>query len=545
MSGKVYRTAIYARLSKDDGDGEVSNSIVSQREICEEYIRDHEDLRLADVFVDDGYSGVDFERPAFKEMEQAIRDKKIDAIICKDLSRFSRNYIGGGRYLERIFPALGIRFIAISDNYDTLKSDPSSDSIIIPFKNLINDSYCRDISIKIRSSLDVKRRKGEYVGPFTPYGYKKAEGDKNSLVVDEEAGEIVRQIFSYYKEGISIGRIADRLNDMGVPSPMEYKLASGVKLGSAFRRRKEAKWCYSAVRRILTNEVYIGVLVQGKHGTPNYKVHAIREKDESEWIRVEGTHEALVSYEDFMAVKELLGRDMRSASFDNEDNAFSGFLFCGDCKQTMVRNVIKSKGKKYFYYVCSTNRRHEGCSGHCISMKKLSEAVLGAIQTQISDVLDLSETLDYIDRLPSADRKVFNYDTQIEKLSGEIDRCRRMRLRTYEDFSAGVISKSEYMDFRKQYKDMIDEKSEALERVRKERDEASVSGDSERAWVALFREYDGIEEVSRRVLMALVDRIYVYEGHSVEVVFKYGDEYERALKYIGMHADVVSAGKAL
>ena len=175
MSQKVFRTAIYARLSKDDGDKVESNSIVSQKALCQEYIQKHPELELVDTFVDDGYSGVNFDRPRFKAMEEAIRKGRIDCVLCKDLSRFTRNYIEGGRYLERIFPQLGVRFIAINDSYDSLTGDPQSDSFIIPFKNLINDTYCKDISVKIRTNLDVKRRKGEFVGAYTPYGYSHEE----------------------------------------------------------------------------------------------------------------------------------------------------------------------------------------------------------------------------------------------------------------------------------------------------------------------------------------------------------------------------------
>lgn len=282
MSKKVYRTAIYARLSRDDGDKSESNSIKSQRSMCEEYIAGNKDLELVETFVDDGYSGVDFNRPEFRRLEESLRSGKIDAVVCKDLSRFSRNYIEGGRYLEKIFPQLGIRFIAINDNYDSRTGDPQSDSFIIPFKNLINDTYCKDISVKIRTNLDVKRRKGEFVGSFAPYGYKKDEEDRNKLIIDEEAAKIVRQIFSLFKDGKSIGQITDRLNELGVLTPMEYKKAAGLNFATSFRGVKTPKWSYQAVRRILTNEVYIGVLIQGKRGTPNYKVHVTRDKDESE-----------------------------------------------------------------------------------------------------------------------------------------------------------------------------------------------------------------------------------------------------------------------
>lgn len=190
MPDKVYRTAIYCRLSREDGDKVESNSIASQRAICEDYIARHDDLELVcEPFVDDGYSGVSFNRPQFKKLEEAIRKGALDCIVVKDLSRFSRNYIDGGRYIEKIFPQLGIRFIAINDAYDSLTGDPQSDSFVIPFKNLINDSYCKDISMKIRSSLEVKQKSGEFVGSFAPYGYMKSPENKNQLIVDEAVSE--------------------------------------------------------------------------------------------------------------------------------------------------------------------------------------------------------------------------------------------------------------------------------------------------------------------------------------------------------------------
>ena len=538
MSKKVYRTAIYARLSRDDGDKAESNSIVSQKAMCEEYIKKAGDLELVETFVDDGYSGVDFQRPGFMKMEQAVREKRIDAIVCKDLSRFSRNYIEGGRYLERIFPQLGLRFIAINDGYDTLTGNPQSDSFIIPFKNLINDTYCKDISVKIRTNLDVKRRKGEYVGSYAPYGYAKSADDKNRLVVDEYAGGIVRKIFSLYKDGMSICRIAEHLNELGVLSPMEYKRSLGIRFETAFRTGNTAKWSYRAVKRILTNEAYIGVLVQGKRGTPNYKVHVIREREESEWIRVEDAHEALVGYEDFRAVQGMLKRDMRSVSEGSEENLFSGFLFCADCGQAMVRKVVPSGKKRYYYYVCSSAQRHEGCSPHSIPVKEVEKAVGGAVRTQVSAVLDLAETLEYIDKMPSASRRMLKFEEHIAGLEGEIERYRRMKLRLYEDLSDGVIDKKEYADFREQYTALIEEKSAALERVRREQKDAEVCGETQHAWVALFRQYENIEELTRRALMALVDKIYVYEKHVVEVSFKYRDEFCRMEEVVDQSAGV-------
>ena len=495
MPDKVYRTAIYCRLSREDGDKVESNSIASQRAICEDYIARHDDLELVcEPFVDDGYSGVSFNRPQFKKLEEAIRKGALDCIVVKDLSRFSRNYIDGGRYIEKIFPQLGIRFIAINDAYDSLTGDPQSDSFVIPFKNLINDSYCKDISMKIRSSLEVKQKSGEFVGSFAPYGYMKSPENKNQLIVDEAVSEYVQMIFSMYKDGFSIGRIAKRLNQMGVLSPMEYKHSAGVKFDTVFKTSDTAKWTYKAVQRILTNEVYIGVLAQGKRGTPNYKVRVVKSKDESEWVKVENAHEALVSYEDFMAVKVMMQRDMRCSPDQDEAHLFSGFLFCGDCQQPMIRKTVPSKTKKYIYYVCSTNKHSRTCSPHSIAAKEVEEKVFRAIHDQIELVINLEHALAMIERLPSQSRKAFNYEAQIAKIEEEIERYQKLKLGLYENFIGGVIDKSEYFEFRNSYTKIIEGKQDALLRVKKEMKQTVTTGTTERNWVTLFKQYENVED---------------------------------------------------
>ena len=352
MPEKIYRTGIYARLSREDNEHGESNSISSQKAICMEYISRHPDLELVEIYdEDDGYSGTNMERPGFQRMLQDMRSGKIDCAISKDLSRFSRNYIEAGNYLEKIFPSLGIRYIAVNDCYDSLAPGSASDAITLPFKNLVNDIYCRDISVKIRTNLEVKRRKGEYVGSFAPYGYRKSAEDKNRLVVDDDAAEIVTMIFGMFKDGFPILRIAQRLNQSGVPTPMEHKRQQGVRFQTAFRRRDVPQWGYNTIARILKNEVYLGNLTQGKRGTPNHKVHDIRLKDEADWIHAEATHEALISPDDFMVVSELLKRDMRAADDSGQHYLFSGFLYCGDCKQGMVRKTVTRSGKKYIYLI--------------------------------------------------------------------------------------------------------------------------------------------------------------------------------------------------
>ena len=276
-SKRIYRAAIYVRLSKEDGDLDdkrkaESNSISNQKSLILNYLKDKEDIEVVSVREDDGYSGASFDRPAFKLMMQDIKDGAVDCIVVKDLSRFAREYIDAGRYIERMFPALGVRFIAINDGYDSADTQAQGNEIIIPFKNLINDAYCRDISIKIRSHLETKRQNGEFVGNYCVYGYKKSEADHNVIVPDEYAGHVVQDIFRWIKNGMSLDAISDKLNNLGILSPMAYKLSRGENYKTAFQKKDELLWTPVAVRRIAANIIYTGTLVQGKITTPNHKV---------------------------------------------------------------------------------------------------------------------------------------------------------------------------------------------------------------------------------------------------------------------------------
>lgn len=273
-----YRAAIYLRLSKDDGDLSLSggknesNSIASQRLLIKDFLKQHPDITVYDEYCDDGFTGTNFARPRFQDMISDVKKGIVNCIIVKDLSRFGREYIESGRYIEKIFPSLGVRFIAINDNYDNVADNSAANDFILPFKNLINDSYCRDISVKVRSNLDVKRRNGEFVGSRVVYGYRRSSESKNKLVVDETAAAVIKDIFRMKTEGMSAERIADSLNASGVLSPIEYKKANGSKEKYAFQKHKKALWSAVAVYRVLSNEIYTGTLLQGKTTTPNYKV---------------------------------------------------------------------------------------------------------------------------------------------------------------------------------------------------------------------------------------------------------------------------------
>lgn len=469
---KGIRAAAYLRLSIEDGDKAESNSIGNQRELIQNFVAERPELHLVGEYADDGYTGTNFERPGFTQMMEDIQSDKINCIIVKDLSRLGRNYIEMGKYLERIFPMMGIRFIAINDNYDNANTESSdSDSIVVPFKNLLNDSYCRDISIKVRSQLDIKRRKGEFIGGYAVYGYSKDEQNKNRLVVDEYAADIVRSIYRRKLEGMSANSIADQLNSEGVLAPSEYKRLCGLNYHSGFKTGTHAKWQAIQVLRILKNEVYTGTMVQGKRQKINYKIKKIRDVDESCWIKVPNTHEAIISQRMFDIVQEVLKLDTCASKGQKIVHLFSGIVRCGDCGQNMVRCTVSKKGKKYIYLNCVTNHKGLGCSSHHIRESKLEEVVLAALQEKIQQISGLEERLDEINEIPKNQRRLKSVEEHMKVLEQEEQKYQTLCRQLYEDMSNGIVSKDEYKEFSCSF-------NEKIENIRKAKMEMDCQLDS-------------------------------------------------------------------
>lgn len=529
MSNKIYNACIYTRLSRDDGDKLESDSITNQRALIRDFLKRHPEIHIVSEKTDDGYSGVNFERPAFKELMDEIRSGKVNCVVVKDLSRFGRNYIEAGNYIERVFPFMGVRFIAINDNYDSLDKH-QSDSLVIPFKNLINDAYCKDISVKIRSQLEIKRKKGQFIGAFAAYGYLKDENDHNKLVIDTYASEVVRAIFNWKLKGMSQGRIAHMLNTKGVLSPLEYKISLGMKIQTNFRVNQKAAWSPVAVTRILTNEVYTGVLIQGKSGTPNYKVKKVLPKDESEWIRVENTHEAIITKSDFVMVQKVLEKDIRIAPDEQMVYPFSGYLKCADCGQNMVRKHYRTKYKEYTYFICSTRKANKGCSTHSIDEAALTEAVLSAIRCRIALIMELERVMEMLEKRPEKQQNVFNYDAQIVKLKEDIERYESFRLKLYENLQEGMLSKDEYFLFKKSYTAKIEEAERAIRELEAERQEIVNKNTADLSWIEVFKQYQNIVEIDRNVVVNLIEQIQIYENKVVEVSFRYGDECKKIIE---------------
>lgn len=531
MSNKIYNACIYARLSRDDGDKLESDSITNQKALIRDFLSKHPEIHVVSEKTDDGYSGVNFDRPAFQEMMDEIRSGKVNCVVVKDLSRFGRNYIEAGNYIERVFPFMGVRFIAINDSYDSLDKN-QSDSLIIPFKNLINDAYCKDISVKIRSQLEIKRKKGQFIGAFAVYGYLKDEQDHNKLVVDTYASEVVRAIFKWKLEGMSQGRIADKLNMQGVLCPMEYKISLGMKVQTNFRVHKKAMWSPVSVTRILTNEIYTGVLIQGKSCTPNYKVKKVMPKDEEEWIRVEESHPVIVTRRNFDTVQRIMQRDIRIAPAEETVYPFSGYLKCADCGQNMVRKHYTVGDKEYTYFICSTRKAKKGCSTHSIDEKTLMDSVLNAIKSHIDMVLEAEQLLEMVESLPENQQNVFNYDAQIVKLKEEIERNKTFKLKLYENLQEGMIGQDEYFLFKKSYAMKIQEAEHAIAAIETEREQLVNNNREQLSWTEVFKQYQNITEVTRNIVVDLIDHIEIMEGKGIHVIFRYHDNWDKLIAAI-------------
>ena len=528
---QTYHAAVYLRLSREDGDvadggKQVSNSIANQKELVMDYLKSHPEITVVSTYTDDGFSGVNFERPEFQRMLSDIREEKIDCVIVKDLSRFGRNYIESGRYIEKIFPMLGIRFIAITDGYDSINEDMGTD-MIIPFKNLINDAYCRDISIKIRSHMGIKRRNGEYIGAFAAYGYLKDEDNRNHLVVDEYAADVVRDIFTMKICGMSQQAIADKLNADGILAPLQYKKRIGVSLESSFQKTVKPKWSYNAVLRILKNEVYTGTVVQGKCTTPNYKIKKRIHREESEWIRVEDMHEAIISKSEFDLVQELLLRDTRVAPEKSEVFLLAGMVYCADCGEPMVRKTVPAGDKKYVYYVCSGNKRDKGtCSSHCFPAKKLIRTVTETVSTHIGKMIALSEAVEIISKTESTKPDILKYEDRISKLREEVESCNSRKKNLYEDFKDEILSKEEYSMLRDRYQKQLEEAESCIASLEAERDMILANGSGKQEWIEKIKTYKGIKELDRSLITFLIERIDVIDGNTIQVTYRFREEAE-------------------
>ena len=537
LSTILWKPALYIRLSREDGDREESNSIASQRELLTEFANTQTDMAAPRLYVDDGYTGTDFDRPDFRRMMHDLRAGIVNCVIVKDLSRLGRNYVKVGEYLERTFPLLNVRFIALSERIDSVADPRSADSLIVPFRNILNDEYAHDISNKVRASLDLKRRQGKFIGSFASYGYRKDPNDHSRLLIDEAAAAVVRDIFDWFLAGMSVLGIAKRLNEQRIPNPSAYKRQQGMNYQHPASDNLDGLWPDSSVRRILHNPLYTGTMVQGKNRMKSYKLHISEAVPKEEWITVEQTHEAIIPQELFDQAQSLFERDTRTAPTRKQVYLFSGFLRCADCGKAMNRKQISQPYGSYHYYICSTfKKQHSGaCTKHTIRSDRLEQAVLETLRSQIALAVEMDELIAEINRRGARSRSADHLQTERAQLETERERIEQMKLSLYPDWKAGDISREEYHQLKEQFEQQQARLDTRIASLQTRIDETQNGVDETNSFLSQFVKYRSLQTLTREVVVELIDMIYVHEGGKITIKFKFSDAYAAAKDYIRKH----------
>ncbi len=517
---KKQQTAMYIRLSRDDSDKSESESVLNQKLLLTEYIAKQDDLVLFDTYIDDGYTGTNFDRPEYLRLIEDIENKKIECVIVKDMSRLGRNLAKTTELMTDYFPSKKVRFIAMNDNIDKKFNQISDDDMMIDFKNVFNSFYPRDISKKVRSTLDSKRKDGQFIGAFACYGYKKSEYDNNKLMIDEDAANVVRRIFNMYISGVGQNTIAKILNDEGLPCPSVYKKQSGLNYkNSCFIGT--SGWSYATIHKMLINEMYIGNMVQNKAFRQPCKKKAVSQSKEN-WIIVKDTHEAIIDKVTFEKVQELLTKKTKQIDFNENIHIFAGFLKCGDCDHSMAK-LKRSSGTMFN---CGNYNRHgkKYCTMHPISELELQTIVLNDLNAILKSISDLNEIVQ------SEQKKAKTLSVplvdNLEKLKQEISKLELKKEQTYFDYSDQVISKNDYIRYRDKIEVDIERNNKKISAIN---DALSNSDTPKNSFTSKLLEYKTITNLTREIVIEMIDCIYIYEDKSIKIVYNFSDELEALL----------------
>lgn len=520
MNNKIFSTAAYVRLSREDGDKEESDSVGNQRKLLLDYIDKSEDLELFDIYIDDGYTGTNFKRPSFQKMISDIESGYVNCVIVKDLSRFGRDYIETGRYLERYFPDLEVRFISISDNIDSLKQ---TYDILLPIKNIFNEQYARDISKKVHTAIKTKQKAGEFIGAFTSYGYKKSPTNKNKLIIDDYAANIVRRIFSLYIQGCGKLSIAKMLNEEGVLSPAEYKKNNGENYKNFNKLDNTSYWTYSTIDKILRREIYIGNMVQGTRRQHMRSKQKMLNKEK--WIVVENTHEPIIDKETWKKAQALLNKRTRLLDLNTNMYIFAGFVRCADCRRAMAKHTWKrTDGSKSYTLNCGTYVRYGSkyCTAHTINLQVLYDVVLNDLRTIVKSITDLKELAN--SQISTDKSKIKASQAEIERIRSELERLKKLKKSLYEDFKEELITKQEFLTYRDDYTKKEELFTKRMQTLEDENKREQTSEPFDTPWLKRLLELRDIEELDREIIVEMIDEILVYENHKIKIIYNFSDE---------------------
>lgn len=528
---KLYNVGIYTRLSVEDASNssktnginylpaDSSVSIENQKDILSKFVMLNGWIEKK-VYVDDGYGGGTFQRPAFMEMLEDIKSGEINLVLVRDLSRLGRDYIEVGRYTDYFFPSHNCRFVALLDGIDTAEDNND----MLHFRSLMNDYHLRELSDKIKTVLHAKAKQGQFLSAYAPYGYQKSPEDKHRLVVDAYSSKVVQTIYAMREQGVSYGKIAARLNNEGILSPFAYWHS----LHGKGEYKYSKLWMYATIKDVLSNEVYTGTLIQNYTGSLSYKSKKMIYKPESEWIRHENNHEALISREQWEKVQEInntLSAKHKQVKRELKPSLFRGKLICADCKTTLGTNTgtkhYKSGLKKYISYYCV---RHSGsgrsvCSWHRISETVLSEIVIKDIQRYAATVsLDEKRTVDRLKKqlLIDDEKEHGDIKQEVQKLEKRLHEINRVTAELYEDKVTGKISADAFSTLMQKSEAERKEKAARFDTLSAQLKTRNSKEIDITTWIKTIRKYLNLETLHRAVIDELIDHIEIGEKQVID-----------------------------
>lgn len=535
--GTIYRTAVYVRLSvENSGKQDEGNSIRNQIDVCREYIHSCPYLQLTEVYSDNGRTGTVFDRPAWNRLMEDVQSGKVEAVVVRDLSRFGRDYIEVGNYLERIFPVLGIRFISVKEGYDSFTCESGGESLAVSLQNLINALYSKDISRKVSTALRARQQKGVFRNRNLPYGYVWNE-DGTAYAVDEEAADHVKDIFRWKLEGRSLCQIVKQLEEGNVPNPEQRKREIGLRTGSC----GGSGWALSTVRGILTNPAYLGHTVHGRTVSAIYMGRKKQRTDPKEWLCHEGTHQALIAQQDFDAVKAMMEEAAaeRRKKMEGSARVRAGLadllekkVFCKDCgRRLYYRRYKVDKSEPEVWrgsYDCSTyvRRGHETCTSHYILQETLNAKVLDAIQDQLQVALDYDRLLGLLRGGKGAENLKEKYNGAVSGISLKLNAVNQKRSRLYESYAEGILDGDEYAFAKQAYEKDHERLSRLMEEAVQRRNRFLESVSPDNSWLVMMKSAEGAAELTQELVDAMIEKVFLYENKAIEIVFKYDDVYQ-------------------
>lgn len=533
---QIFNAGLYGRLSVLDNGKLDGDSLETQISLMEEYVRQRPYLRRTKLYQDNGYTGTNFDRPAWDELLRDVKSGKINCIVVKDLSRLGRNYIEAGEFLEKECPRLGVRFISINDGYDSASLN-STEELTAALKNIINDYYAKDISRKSCSALAIKRQNGEYIGSYAPYGYQKDPANKNHLLIDPVTAPVVRQIYEWRAEGAGYGTITRRLNEQDIPSPGRYRFEQGIVTNNN-KKGSKLLWNRHILSDILKNPVYIGHLVQGKCRASLYCGIPAHTVPKEEWEISYQTHEAILAEELFEAVQRF--NEQQSAAYaanygkcshlPKETNPYRGKLICADCgaQMKLYRSLAKDRSRGYYSYLCPTYEEHRElrCTKKSIRSNALDAAVLSALKVQIALFLDAEKVLAGLvsmkQHTPMGDKRKAEY-AAIER---QLARKESLTASLYSDWKSGVLSYDEYRFAKARYTQELTTLKQQLNETGSVYEGSSEQMETAARWAERIRAYQDANQVTKELVEALIFRVCLDSNGEVSVQFSFEREQE-------------------